>query len=170
MFGQVEDRLRAALQRGGFSEWSVYAVRQRGFAIVTRLETIERDGRPVTGRRWQATDPSTNAATRSFSLFEYLRALVSANRGRYRVIVLLVTDQAVVPGEEGELPPEGAAELPREWRRKPLGPGYACNALVYEFYRASDEDEVVLVGMGLPARDHIVRAGLWTVADLTGNR
>ncbi len=169
--GNVEDRMRAALGRAGISEWSVYGVGQDGFALATRMESIEKDGTPKPGdARWSVADPTLAALEndRTFSLWDYLRVLFTAQRGRYRVIVLTITDRPVVPGEATGLPDPGAARLPADWRAKPLNPGATCTALVYEFYRASEEDETMLLGLSsLLAKRHLARAGLWLEDELS---
>lgn len=169
--GQVEARLKAALSRAGISEWSVYGIKDDGFAMATRIESIEKDGTPKQGNaRWSVADPALAALQeqRSFSLWEYLRSLFTAQRGRYRVIVITVTNRPVTPGGEGPLPPPGAAQLPLAWQLKSLMPGTVCTALVYEFYRPSAEDDAVLLGMSpVLAKQHLIRAGLWSDAELS---
>jgi hypothetical protein len=171
--GQVEDRLKVALSRAGISEWSVYGIGQVGFALATRIESIQNDGTPKSGTaRWSVADPALTALEeqRSFSLSQYLRSLFTAQRGRYRVIVITVTNRPVVPGGGDSLPAPGAADLPLDWRQRPLIPGTICTALVYEFFRPSAEDDAVLVGTGMSpllARQHLIRAGLWSDKDLS---
>jgi hypothetical protein len=47
-------------------------------------------------------------------------------------------------------------------------PGTSVTALVYEFYRPSAEDDAVLLGMSsVLAKQHLIRAGLWTDAELS---
>jgi len=166
----VEDRLKAALGRAGISEWSVYGIEQDGFALATRMESIEKDGAPKPGSaRWSVADPTFAAVEndRKFSLLEYLRALFTAQQGHYRVIVLTITHRPVVPGEATDLPGPGAAGLPADWRARPLNTGATCTALVYEFYRASAEDETMLMGTSsLLAIRHLARAGLWKEDEL----
>jgi hypothetical protein len=83
--GSVFDRLRLALRRAGIPEWSVYAIGSDGFAVVSRLESIQDDGRP-TAERW-AVEP---VRPRIFSLSDYITALFRATPGRYRTWSLLL--------------------------------------------------------------------------------
>lgn len=167
--GTAFDRIKEALRRADMSEWSVYVIGDDGFAVVTRLESIEVDGRPKPDR-WSVDQRPLE----KFSLQAYLAALFRAQPGRYRVVVLTVTARPVIAGPAPPTPTQiekllksGAGDLPLEIRRQNLGPSQHCEALIYEFYRASADDPPTLVEMSaLSPVQHLVGAGLWRKEEL----
>jgi len=135
--GIAFDRVRAALLRGKFPEYALYALPGfEGFAVVTRLENIDERGHPLADR-FSVEEPRPD---RPRSLGEYLAALFNAPPGRYRVIALMVTNEPVV---ETELEPkagdadrwlrQGLRYMPSWLRSRRLGPDNHCEALIYEF-------------------------------------
>lgn len=134
--GRVAERLQAALEASGYTEYSYYSV-PGGFALATRLERIHADGRSMTEpKRWEmAGGPLTR-----FELGEYLRALFDAELGHFRVIVFIVTPKALVVGTE---PPSAAAALNWPLQGVPVLPealrilaydnAFQTHALIYEF-------------------------------------
>lgn len=134
--GRVADRLQAALEASGYTEYSYYSV-PGGFALATRLERIYADGRSMTEpKRWEmARTPLSR-----FELGEYLRALFDAEAGHFRVIVFIVTPTALVPGTEPptaaaalDWPHQGASVLPEALRKLAYGSAFQTHALIYEF-------------------------------------
>jgi len=166
--GDVFDRLRSAMHRGGIHEYSVYAVGADGFAVVARLEAIDDEGRPSEDR-W-----STNVSPpRIFGIGDYIRALFSARPGRYRIIAFVVTALAVTAGPAADretilrLWRSGAGDLPEQVRVVPLPPSGRCEALVYEFFRPSQDDPPQQVrDSRLTTPLHLARAGLWPLEKL----
>lgn len=167
--GSIFDRLLSALVRAKIDDRSVYAIGSDGFAIVSRLERINDDGRPA-AERW-----SLDAVRqRPFSLADYLTALFKANPGRYRVIAFVVTGLPVtasadVPSRETmeRLLTSGAGALSDELRKMPLPPSGRCEALIYEFFRPSEDDDPAHVTSSrLSVTNHLVGAGLWTLEEL----
>jgi hypothetical protein len=167
--GAIFDRLRVAIRRAQITEWSVYAIGADGFAIVSRLERIENDGRPA-AERW-AVDP---VRPRPFSVADYLAALFRANPGRYRVIAFVVTGLPVTASADTpdremmeRLLRSGAGDLSDELRRAPLPASGRCEALVYEFFRPSQDDQPAQVTSSqLSVMNHLAGAGLWALEDL----
>jgi hypothetical protein len=172
--GRVFDRLKLALSRieGGF--WSVYAIGSDGFAIVTKIEAIEADGRPKPlPDRWQT--PSDRLPRRITGIGDYLRALFTAKPGRYRFLVLAVTgksisgsETALTSAEAMRLLRSGTDDLPASLRAVTLGPSGRCVALIYEFERASEVSEArFLEASPVSVATHLIRAGLWEAGQLT---
>jgi len=169
--GTVFDRLVSALKRGGIDAWSVFAVGTDGIAIVARLENIDDNGRP-TATRWQGPDVRSPV----FSLGGYLKALFSAQPGRYRVIAFVVTARAVTSSGTAAtretmdtLLSSGAMTLPESLRNTLLPAGGHCEALVYEFFRRSADESPRELGeteSTILAREHLIGAGLWKSEDL----
>ncbi|MBV8685984.1 MAG: hypothetical protein JOZ90_15255 [Alphaproteobacteria bacterium] len=160
----VGERIKAAVRRAGFDSWGFYRV-PGGFALVTRLERIRADGKPLPPpRRWQ-TGPRSLLDPQDFgSLKSLLEALRHADAGRYRTIVLHV---APVPpsygGADVPAPAGGAAFLTADFRAIPFAPPYAVRALVYEMKRPSIGAEARLLPAGASGLDgvgHLREAGI----------
>jgi hypothetical protein len=160
----VADRIIGALQAAGYSEYSVYAA-PHGFAIVARLERIKPDGTPAPeALRFLAPD-----ASEPFSLAAYVQRLFFAPEGDYRQIVFLVTSEVVRPS--GPAPSAAAAEallqggadrLPAEYRRIPFTADDQVAALVYEYHKGPNVQDVKTLTPGrLDARTNLIRAGLY---------
>lgn len=161
--GSSAARLEAALTRAGFAEWGYYHV-PGGFALVSRLEQIERDGNPHRDR-W-AVDVSPR---RAFSLWTYVSALFSATTGRFRVIVFVVTDtpfRPTAPPPDGPTAiawlEQGMTGLPAPVRGRPYTTEHTCKALIYEFFKATpDHDAAIELPSHLDGRAHLTKAGIW---------
>jgi len=163
--GDLDRRLRAALSVAGYSGPSYFGV-PGGYAVVTLLEQIEADGRPKTDPpRWSTASPRGA----SFSLGDYLRALLTAQPGYFRVVVFVVTPAAfATTGEAIDSATAlawmqiGLNRLPDSIAALPVaGAAYACTALVYEFERASASDEPKFQAPGRLGIDaHLAGSGL----------
>ena len=152
------------MQVSGYFEKSYYVVPD-GFALATRLEQISQDGvSKAPPARWSAGVPGVE----HFSISDYLRALLTANPGYYRVVVFVVTD---VPFTESGPPANmgdaqkwltgGANVLPVSIASTPFGPNTVCTALIYEFTRSAGKDPALLLPSPLDAHTHLVKSGLW---------
>jgi hypothetical protein len=166
--GEVFDRLRQAMARAQIVDYTVYGVENDGFAVVARMESIAEDGRPASERWTQGV-----ARPVVFSIGDYLKALFTAQPGRYRVIAFLVTARTVTPGQPADkdtlnrLWRGGAGDLPDDVRHVALPPSGRCEALVYEFFRATDDDPPVhVVDSRLTGPQHLAGAGLWPIERL----
>ena len=171
--GAVFDRLRDALQRVDVGWWSVYAIEADGFAVVTKMEAIDIDGRPKSGtERWSG--PNDQLPPHFSGIGDYLRALFSARPGFYRIIVFAVTDRpsqsagaAISADSAARLLRGGSDQLPQWLRDVPLGPDGRCVALIYEFERPTESDSARLVTTAaVGALQHLTMAGLWTEQQL----
>jgi hypothetical protein len=166
--GDIFDRLRQAMGRAQIQDYTVYGIENDGFAVVARMESIGDDGRPATERWVQGV-----VRPAVFSIGDYLKALFTARPGRYRVIAFLVTARTVTPGAPTDkdtlnrLWRGGAGDLPDDVRRMALPPSGRCEALVYEFFRATDDDPPRYVADSrLTGPQHLAGAGLWPIERL----
>lgn len=166
--GSVFDRLRVALARIEGGAWSVYAIGEDGFAVVTKLEAIESDGSPKPlPDRWLT--PAERLPARIRGIGDYLRALFFAKPGRYRFVVLAVTDRpisgadsTITSAQAMRLLQGGTDILPQALRVRTLGPDGRCVALVYEFERTSEVSEARFISSSpISVTRHLARAGLW---------
>lgn len=162
---EVDQRLREALDRNGYYENSYYAV-PGGFALVTQMEKFESDGSLLDGPTRWSLEPVRLVR---FTFREYLQALFNAEPGHYRVIVFAVTGvpftssgEEMTAEEAGAWLQSGGNALPPDIGLLNFGTNYACTALIYEYARPSEEDDVVFLDPGsLPGRTHLERAGIW---------
>lgn len=159
----VGQHLTAAINAAGYAEYTFYGVPD-GFALVSRLERIEEDGRPSpNGFRYM------QPGQEPFSLANYLSGLFVAPVGRYRQIVFVVTDVPVVAtappltqGRAGQLLREGADRLPTDFRQMPFTNDHDVTALIYEFQKTGQVGNMAQTQGGpLTARDHLTRSGLY---------
>lgn len=133
--GDINSVLAKALDVCGYTEKSYYYV-EDGFAVVTRLEKINRDGTPKQLGRFDLND------TRStfFTLTDYLHSLFYAQPGYYRCIVFLVTPvdfnlsgKAPTRSETSDWLNEGLVHLPMKVKNMKFSKEHTITALVYEF-------------------------------------
>lgn len=163
--GGVDTILGAALERTGYAEKSYWAV-PRGFALATRLEQIDANGRPKPPpARWSAETPRLAG---EFSLSAYLRALFTADPGYYRIVVFIVTDalfsesdRSVSSEEARSWVAKGLNALPESIASQPYGPSVVCTAMIYEFERRAGSEAQPLVPSPVDAHAHLVESGLW---------
>ena len=163
--GDVNKKLITALSSQGYYSRSYFEIPD-GFALVTKLEAFESDGR------------SANAAIRfipvsesapAFDFADYIRALFTAQPGHYRIIVFLITPkrfyQASAPPSEIEAQTwlgKGLNDLPDEVARRPYPAACLTTAYIYEFERPEGATDVIPRQPGiLDAHTHLVRSGIW---------
>jgi hypothetical protein len=162
--GDVNNRLVTALEASGYVGKSYYAVPD-GFALVTQLEQINTDGTSKrVPDRW-----AVNVGTlHSFSLSEYLKALLTANVGHYRIIVFILTphpfsqsDVKVTREQALDWIPKGVNQLPSSIAERAFTPDFTCTALIYEFEELRAGDAATLVTpSNLSGRDHLSKSNL----------
>ncbi len=161
--GSVARRMVSALDEARY-EYSFLAVGTQGFALVTRMEQFRPDGAPSPAR-WSREPPRVG----ELGLMEFIQALFRAPPGQYRVIALVVSDEARERGgaDRGEgrfdaLFDCGANRLPQALAVVPFTANTRADALVYEFAKPSANARASLVEH--PRRDahfHLVKAGIW---------
>ena len=171
--GPIFDQVRRALDRVDVGWWSAYAIGDDGFAVVTRMEAIEPDGRPKpVPARWAT--PADRLPRRFGGIGDYLKALLFARPGYYRIIVVAVTHlplegygAPISPDSAGKLLKGGELDLPEWLRGRALKPDGRCVALIYEFMRPSESDSARFVDNSMAtAVQHLALAGLWSEEEI----
>lgn len=163
-FKDIASRLREAFEKAGYGEKSWYQI-PNGFALVSRMEQIYPDGRPKEEEvRW--TPNVSNPPI--FSLESYIKALFTAPKGRYRVIVFFVTDRMFSQSEKMVSPEEAMAwlkrgfmEFPPEIGHYPYTKDHYCKALIYEFEQ-KDHNAILKNPSDLQGKEHLEKAKLWS--------
>ena len=166
--GDIDAKLVSALRSNGYVERSYYAVPD-GFALVTRLEQTEPDGtpKPPPGR-WSLDSPRASV----FTLRDYLRALLTADPGYYRVIVFINSD---VPFSQGPRQTSygetimwlkgGLNVLPMEIASKLYSKRFASTVLIYEFEKNQGNDPKLNQPSRLDAHAHLSKSGIWNALE-----
>lgn len=162
--GDVDDVLTRALDESGYSGPSYFGV-MNGFALVTQLEQVDRYAVSLDGvARWS----TTIAEMTRFTLSEYLKALLTAPPGYWRVIVFTVTSVPFsATGARRRFSivrrwaRSGVNHLPEEVRRVEYGEKHRVTVLIYEFEKRDQRDEPLTLETGRhTARHHLERAGI----------
>ncbi|MTB50347.1 hypothetical protein [Lewinella sp. W8] len=164
-FGDVYRRIMSALEYGRYRPPSVQRWRD-GFALITQLEQIYPDGRPLDGReRWS----QSIKVAHSPSILSYLKSLIFARRGYFRVMVFLVgkrdglltTSRPVSREEALAWFKTSVGELPSDLQSKSFGPDHRVSVLVYEFVKRENYEEAYITEpVRLPVTDHLERSYL----------
>ena len=156
----VAQTLRATLDLAGRHELRFYAV-PNGFAMVTRLESIDAQGNLIA--------EAERGVTGDFLV--YIRNLFWVPPGRYRMVVFVVTDQvfAASGGPIDRAAAEafmsgGFNDLPDTLGGRNYTAGYRTTALVYEFRKDTQDAVAQLLLPGqLDAHRHLEKIG-WFAA------
>jgi len=167
---EVAERLGRALDEAGYSQRSFLGV-PNGFALATQLERVRPDGEPDVDRRWlQANDDSL-----PFTLEGYIKRLIFADAGRYRLVIFVVTDQSFAASgpdmsskDATELTRKGTVTLPTSIAEISYSAQHRCTALVYEFKKTKAVEPEFVLPSPLSGREHLVKARMW--AALQGAR
>ncbi|MGH8615998.1 MAG: hypothetical protein ACREYF_29300 [Gammaproteobacteria bacterium] len=167
LLGDIASRLEQAFDAAGYAERSYHSV-PNGFALVSRIEQIRADGTPKEEPgRWSVL----SLRPKVVSLRDYIEALFKAPRGRYRVIVFIVTDLALTQEKKEPTRTEamewlssGALSLPRAIAARAYSSAYYTTALIYEFERGADGEGAAFLKIPseLQGKRHLERAGIWS--------
>ena len=161
--GEVDDAVCAALRRADYADLGHYLY-PGGFALVARLERIHPDGRPFSGiARWLPYAQPMTLAT--FDVARYLRMLVNADQGYYRLVVFIVSDRPIVFSDAvstsrfvDDFSNPGATSLPQETRAGTYGGNHRITVLVYEMTQRAVGRPAISTRLGLTARQHLERS------------
>jgi Conserved hypothetical ATP binding protein len=167
--GEVQNRLNRMAQQAGYRIPSILGAGCNGFAMVLDLERLRDDGRRVSG-----TDGFAGPGQRKFfSVWDILADLIKAEPGFFRIIVVVVSDEARAKSaarasadELRALSESGKAALPHALGAKAFDEGYVIDALVYEFekFPKSEVAELRKPEGRLAATAHLAQAQLIDLA------
>lgn len=158
-------KIENALHNTGYSELAYYYI-PNGFAVVTRVEQIEKDGKSKDDPyRWSIDYIPVSG----FDLDEIIKALFTSRSGMFRVVVFIVNPEPFFQEKEQVLFEQvmewlksGLNKLPDTIAELEYNEDYACTALIYEFERSSPEDEPALkLPSGLTGKQHLVMSRIW---------
>ena len=161
----VAARLERALRKAGYSDFSYFQTRSAapGFALVTRMERVEDDGRPRT-RVERFLPPGKEGP---FDLTAYFKSLFVEPKGYYRVVFFLVSAEDAdfsTGGMSGSLATAytstGETRLPEEFELFRFTERHRVDVLVYEFMQKGDDAVSIVPPVRLPAQVHLDRSGI----------
>ncbi|MCI5149941.1 MAG: hypothetical protein D3916_11235 [Candidatus Electrothrix sp. MAN1_4] len=161
----VAKRLEAAFDQAGYSQKKYYQVPD-GFALVSQLEQFNPDGTSKDlPDRWAAEF----RPPRIFSLKSYIKAIFTANPGRYRIIAFIVTSQPfqenkkiVTRDEAMAWLDKGMIVLPKSIGEQPYTDQHYCTAYIYEFEQPGKKKKPLFKPLSnLTGKDHLEKSKLW---------
>lgn len=161
--GDVNNWLVETLEESGYVEKSFFSV-PGGYAIVTRLEQIEKSGCPKPGNdRWLTEASSMQKLT----LKNYLRALFFSDPGLFRIVVFIVTpepfrqSQTQVQREEAMKWLEmGANKLSSAISTQKYTDDFTITALIYEFSKEKQKVPILNTPSKITGKEHLAQAGI----------
>ena len=155
--GDLDIKLTKALKVNSYPSASYYQV-PNGFAMVTRIERLDEDSPdPDLMNRWDIqADPGIH------SISDYIKALFTARKGYFRVIVFFVTDQPITSSSEIVNQQDamawlmkGSNLLPDEIGQKPYTSKYHNTAYVYEFEKPENSEAILMSETPFPANQQL---------------
>jgi hypothetical protein len=159
---QLDSFLTAVLEDDEYNDISHFWLEGQsnpGFALVTRIEFIDDVGMPVPYHRFDTELPPLSW----FKGWEFLKALVLPNNGRYRLIAMVVSQKPLLEKkeemtrtemEEINHGPSGLSD--RDWADMEVTPDYFFITYVYEFYRKTRSDPISFQGSSdIQAQKHL---------------
>ncbi|MEL6863393.1 MAG: hypothetical protein AAFP19_03195 [Bacteroidota bacterium] len=141
--GDIDDKLSRILDQCGYDERS-YFYYPNGFALVTQMEQINKDGSPrKLPHRW-----SSKTSVEDWSLLNYLKALFTASPSSYRIFAFVVSDHPITLEESTRVDmfveKTVINRLPQQIRNLNFGPDHNVTVLIYEFQRKAGDQSVRL--------------------------
>lgn len=162
--GDVDQRILTALDQMGYAERSHYWV-PGGYALVTRVEQIDKNGRPKPmPYRFSGQLPPPDG------IMSYFAGLFTSPPGYFRIIVFVVTnasfnDTSAPLGEADALRllSAGPAMLPPGFASNPVPADTKITALIYEYQKSTADltSPAVPIQSTVDAATHLQQAGLW---------
>lgn len=161
----VDIKLRNAMSESGYDDRRSYFRVPDGFALVTQLEHIKRDGTPRKSNRW---GESASETLDSFTWGEYFNALFKPNPGYYRTIAFIVTsksfsrrDKPVTVDETKDWLQEGKNRLPSSVAKYKFTNDHDITALIYEFKKIESKN-LETTRLNINAKTHLEKSNLWS--------
>jgi len=160
----VLSRLNDSINKSGYTDKSYYSVPD-GFALVTRLEQIYSNGKPIEEpNRWVAE----YTPMRKFTLKGYIKALFGSPPGYYRIIVFIISTQPIRLSDKAPYRQEaidwltgGALFLDDNIAKKEYSKKHHCTALIYEFKQnTSHQRAFLMIPSKLTGQLHLKNAGI----------
>jgi hypothetical protein len=111
----------------------------------------------------------TETQSEHFRIFDYLKSLLVAKPGYYRVIVFMISPYTIVQSNN-QITKAQADSLFTAGADRPLArllsyefsANYGCSALIYQFVKPNEEDPAEeLQPSPLTCRSHLEKAGIW---------
>lgn len=167
--GEVDSVLNNALEKAGYIEKSYFQIGEgeNGFAVATRLEQINKDATSLQGtNRWAIKRNERN----DVSVGSYLKSLFFPQKGYFRVIVFLVTNNSVRTSNEspsrdmalGWLD-DGEFNLPSGMIEKRFTEDFSVTALIYEYELPENNVNATLIPSSIhQGREHLKKSNLWS--------
>ncbi len=164
-FKDIDTKISEALRKIGHSEYSYFWI-PAGYALVTRIEKFQKNGKPKPGvERWEDKLYGWN----DVSLGQYLQGLFFAKQGFYRLIVFVISPKEWRENEDTITEEEaimwlrlGYDRLPNELSSVQFSESYVCTALIYEFEQTSPKKYPHLLSPGkLAAHTHLEASGFY---------
>lgn len=163
--GDVSEILESALIDLGFRQFGYMSVGCDGFALITQMERIRRDGSSSSARRF---DLPNSANSQGFNLASFIKQLIGARPGFYRQVVFVSTSRTINSDQfqtspDGPFkPPANDTSLPIFLRGQDLSPEHSLFALVYEFQLDEGGEEArQLSPSRLDAQRHLDQMGIY---------
>jgi len=175
--GALADGVEGTLTRAGYTEIRYWGA-PNGFAIVTRVEPIDKQARPVKGD-WMLQHASLDPR-QSESIFDYifkvLRQLLSAPISHSRIFLFVITDDDKIDHPTVSMTPEigeawinrgGRIGLTDEQRAHPIGSKHKLIVFIYEFrINQQSEPELLVRDDEHSVEDHLHASRLNVRAEL----
>ena len=191
--GDVARNVSDALTNVGYTDQGWFVIRQssnsttqtapptdvNGFAVVTRLEQIDDNGKStIGGTRWTLDVSSSNVGSFLDAVKLFLRG---APNGRYRVFLIWVSNSPV--SQMRSSPPlDSWSNFLRDGTKSPWldvmdaipvnwVSGGGCSAFVYEYERSAvTGDAQFVTSSTLTAEQHLKAAGIWDALAREGKK
>lgn len=163
-FADVDQKICNALRAGGYTQPAYFQV-PGGFAIVTQLEQYNPDGSPKSApARWDAQ----KVRHESFTMLDYLKALIYPTPGLFRVSAFILTPKPFhasgqqIPKEEAmDWLQQGFNKLPLALQNQAWTTSVNVTVLVYEFTVADSDKKVSLNRPGrLTGEVHLLKSNI----------
>ena len=152
--GDIDSLITANLSKSGYQfRPNKYFYTPNGFALVTQIEQIDCEGKPLDeAKRWAV---NISEFEKDFNLIDYLRSLSTEKDGRYRIFAFIVTDDLNLRSRVDPTLEEtedwrmyGSTILPISIAEKKLTEAHYCRVYVYEFSKKEGEIQAEMTKKG----------------------